>query len=189
MDNIMFEYLNRVGRKNQLAYPIENYRMQYNGFRPFKRNNYGNFQQYPSINNMHQYHNIPSVDTFCKQEGYIKRLRKAPTLLRRRPIVRKMPPKKLPSKHSPSKSPSKSPPKSPSKSPPKSPSKSPSKSPTKSPSKSPSKSPPKSPTKSPSKSPPKNLPSTQPTVLRVRAVKPKFVPVKTPGVKNTMTFY
>ena len=185
MDNIMFEYLNRVGRKNQLAYPIENYRVQYNGFRPFKRNNYGNFQQYPSINNMHQYHNIPSVDTFCKQEGYIKRLRKAPTLLRRRPIVRKMPPKKLPSKHSPTKSPPKSPSKSPPKSPPKSPSKSPPKSPTKSPSKSPTKSPPKSPTKSP----PKNLPSTQPTVLRVRAVKPKFVRVKTPGVKNTMTFY
>ena len=156
MDKNMFEYLNRAGRKNQIAYPRENYRMQYNGFQPFKRNNYGHFQQYPSINNMHQYHNIPSVDTLCKQEGYIKRLAKAPALLRRRPIVWKMPPKK---------------------------------SPTKSQSKSPTKSPTKSPSKSQSKSPPKKLPSTQPTVLRTRAVKPKFVPVKTPGVRNTMTFY
>jgi len=188
----MFEYLNRAGRKNQLAYPRENYRMQYNGYLPFKRNNYGRFQQYPSINNMHQYHNIPSVDTFCKQEGYIKRLTKAPALLRRRPIVRKMPLKHSPSKHSPSKhSPSKH---SPSKH---SPSKhSPSKhSPSKhSPSKhSPSKHSPSkhSPSKhSPSKnSPSKKLPATQPIVLRTRVVKQKFVPVKTPGVRNTMTFY
>jgi hypothetical protein len=145
---------------------------------PVMYHNMHNFQLRPRIiNNMRHVdqhllqHKIPSIDTLCLQQGYIKKLAKAPVLLKR-PTPKKSPTKKSPTKTSPTK-------KSPTKTSPtkKSPTKT---SPTK---KSPTKT---SPTK---KSPTKTSPTKKPTVLNVKAVNPKFVPVKTPGVRNTMTFY
>jgi hypothetical protein len=184
MDNILFQHLNYAENKKTISPLKEKYNMQYNSDIPLRRNQYRYIQQYPQyqqyqqyqqqylpiLNNRKLHQNIPTIDTFCTQNGFIKRLPKAPVLLKRKPTIKKSPARKSPTRKSPTR-------KSPTR-----------KSPTRT---SPART---SPTRtspartSSAKTSPARTSSAknQPKVL---SIKSNFFPVKTKKEKTTMSFF